>query len=113
MGGAFKHLFWIAPVTAILLYFSLQGQEEIKVEQKADKIDQQIQEKEFDADFAAAWNGGGKKPLPERDNNVAELKKKKAALAKQSESLNVQSTEDMADLRQALESEGGKPHEAK
>lgn len=114
MGGILKILAFTAPVAAILLWFSLQGQEEIKVEQQIEKIDQQIEKENFDAEFSAAWNSaGGKSQLPRNESKVAELKKKKAALEQQSESLNVQSNQDMSDLRQALEAAGEKQHDAK
>lgn len=45
MGNIFKHLFWIAPITVIVLYFTLHGREDTKQEIRQDS-----------ATFERDWN---------------------------------------------------------
>jgi hypothetical protein len=54
---------------ALVLYLSFHGQQEFKVEQHIQRLEQKKDEKKFDKDFAKAWNGNSKFKTIETDDS--------------------------------------------
>ena len=96
-----------APLVAIILFFALQGKEEIRQEQSVDKIEQKIESVKFDQEFAKAWNSSGEMKAPS-DKELDALEAERDRLVAKKDRTDKSSDADMADLREALKEIGGK-----
>ncbi|WP_153109347.1 hypothetical protein [Propionivibrio limicola] len=96
-----------APIVGILLFFALQGKEEIKQEQAVERIEQQIEAAKFDKDFSSAWNSNEKVSAPV-DGDIKRLEAERDRLVAKQTKTEKEGEEDMADLRDALKEIGGK-----
>lgn len=90
------------PTVAALLYFSLQGREEVKATQEEARIEQKIDAAKFDQDFAAAWNGGGKLKAPGAAE-IAALEAEREEIKAKKALKDIEVQEDFSDLRAALQ----------
>lgn len=95
-----------APTVAVLLYFSLQGREDVKQDQAEARIEQKIDAAKFDRDFGAAWNG---KPVAGgREGELTALEKERDELKQRRKQLERDAERDIADLKAVLDGAGGK-----
>lgn len=101
----FTTLVLTSPVLAIVLYFALQGRDEIKTDQRTAAIERKIDAAKFDRDFSAAWAGEKKLSTPSGDEIVA-LEKERDALKAQATAGDTELKHDLADLKAALEEVG-------
>jgi len=69
MGQIFLGILVVTPIAALVLFFSLEGKQEIKHEQRLQNATQALESKKFDDEFSDAWNG---KPNKEVRKNRAE-----------------------------------------
>lgn len=107
MKGFFVTLIIGTPVVAVLLFFALQGKEEVKQEQAVERIEQKIEAAKFDRDFANAWNDTGRMAAPSADD-LAVLEAERARLLGKQHKLAVEAESDVVDLRAALKQMGDK-----
>jgi len=102
MNKGFLHALAIAtPILAALLYFALQGREDVKNSQAETRIEQQIEAKKFDQDFAQAWNGKGKLKAP-TDKEINELKAERDEIKAHNRKKDQEQEQDFSDLRAAI-----------
>jgi len=66
---------------AVILYFTLQDKEETKVDIRIDKMEQKVDEKEFDADFSD-FNGEANSKIKKQRAEVIDSIKSEIATAK-------------------------------
>lgn len=79
MGQIFLGILVVTPLAALVLFFSLEGKQEIKHEQRLENATQALESKKFDDEFSDAWNG---KPTKEvRKQRVEEVAALKAEVA--------------------------------
>ena len=107
MKGFFVTLVLSAPIVAVLLFFALQGKEEVRQEQAVERTEQKIEAAKFDQDFAKAWNGTGQLAAP-TDDELAKLEAERDKLTGKRDRITVESEADFADLREALKQMGEK-----
>ncbi len=94
------------PTVAALLYFSLQGREEVKHDQAEARVEQKIDAAKFDRDFSAAWNG---KPISvPTESELQALEKERDELKRKHEARARDSEQDFNDLKAALAAAGRK-----
>lgn len=105
----------ISPFLAVLLYFALDGKEEVKAEIQVQHAEQKIEASKFDADFANAW-GNNKLASPsaeeqtELKTDLESAKKKREktaaiadkALMEYRESLSSATDDDVKKAKEAL-----------
>lgn len=100
------------PITAIIIYFTLSGRQEVLIQQKTHEVQQQIRSEEFQRNFSKAWteldplNQHDKTTISvddaERDERIKKLKKLRSQL-EASDSQSMDSLEaDLAEMRKAL-----------
>lgn len=106
MKGFFVTALLGAPIIAVLLFFALQGKEEVKHEQAVERIEQKIDAAKFDREFAQVWNGR-KLSAPDKDE-IHKLEAERDRLVVKQDRVEQVSDEDIADLRAALKEMGGK-----
>lgn len=101
-----------SPITAIIIYFTLSGRQEVLIQQKTHEVQQQIRSEEFQRNFSKAWtefdrlNEHDKATFSaddvERDERIKQLKKLRSQLeAANGESMN-DLKGDLAEMRNAL-----------
>lgn len=106
-----------APATAFIIFFALQGRQDVVIQQKAHEVQQQIQSEEFRRDFSEAWHEFDspasleEKKLKEevfearkaeREDRIARLKKQRESLSGDMDAMFEQLDHDMDDMRSAL-----------
>lgn len=89
------------PTVAALLYFSLQGREEVKATQDEARIEQKIDAAKFDKDFAAVWNGKGNLNAP-TNKEIASLEVERDEIKAKKKVKDKEQEQDFADLKAAL-----------
>lgn len=70
--GIFHGAIVTGGITLVVLLFSNQGRDEVKVEQKIQRVEKRISEKQFDAEFDRRWNGS--RPAPQNLDTSADEK---------------------------------------
>jgi hypothetical protein len=96
------------PLAAIILYFALFGQQQVRTEQVKHEAKQQVEEAKFDLEFEQMnreMSGNPMTPqeIAERQKEIDGHKQKAAAIEQRNSSLEAQSDADLKELRQAME----------
>jgi len=81
MTNLWKGLISLSVMGAVILYFTLQDKEETKVDIRIDKMEQKVDEKEFDADFSD-FNGEANSKIKKQRAEVIDSIKSEIATAK-------------------------------
>lgn len=89
---------------AVALLFATQGREEVKVEQKIQRVEKRIDDKRFDAEFDQRWNGN--KPAAKNSDTTAD-EMELADLKSQQKQLEADNSQSAADFRDAMSEAGG------
>jgi hypothetical protein len=104
MKETFQKLLWGAPVLAVVLYFALQGKDEMKAEQAEAKAERRVDEARFDRDFDKAWQNAGKLPGgKDADARLADAEKDLAEAKARRQVTDQVAAEDLRDLKAALQ----------
>ncbi len=94
-----------APTVAVLLYFSLQGRQQITYEQQEFHAKQDVDDAKFDADFAAGWDG--KSIAIPKKTAIADASKKLDSMIAAHAAANAENVQDVKDLRDSMEIASG------
>lgn len=116
------------PMTAAIVFFALQGRQDVVIQQKAHEVQQQIQSEELRRDFAEAWYDFDNPPSSseeraekegrfearqeERDSRIAQLKRQRELLSQDLDASFEQMDQDLDDMRAALRESQGIPPRA-
>lgn len=96
------------PLAAIILYFALSGQQQVRTDQERHEAKQKIEEAKFDLEFDQMSSDIAGKPMtPEeiakRKETIAKLKEKADKWDKRFDSEFKKMDEEMAELKKAIE----------
>lgn len=106
MKSFFQALLVATPLAAIILFFSLQGKEEIKAEQHLQQAGQALQEEKFDADFDNFVAPPRPAQAVKRAEKVAGLEADVKKAKQKRDGLDAEFAELKGGMNEAIEEEG-------
>ncbi|WP_020405260.1 hypothetical protein [Hahella ganghwensis] len=106
--GVFAAIFAAIPLTGLILYFALTGQQQVRTDQQRHEVRQEIEAEKFDLEFdqmSRDINGEPMTPeeIAKRKEKIAKLKEKADQWDKRFDAEFQQMDEEMADLKKAIE----------
>jgi len=110
MKGIGAALLAAAPLAAVVLYFSLSGQQEIKTEQRQQDVHQRVEEAKFDLEFERMSKEiSGETLTPEKEAErlaeIDKLRKDAADLDAKAAKEQAKAEQDLAELEAAFAEE--------
>jgi len=108
MKGIAGILLAATPLAALILYFALAGQQQVRNDQVTHETKQVVDEAKFDLEFEKANREISGKPMTTEEieakqKAIDELSNQAKEVSKKSEQINAQSEADLKDLRSAME----------
>lgn len=102
------------PLAAIILYFALSGQQQVRTDQQRHEIKQEIDTAKFDLEFDQASRDLDRNPMSQseidaRKSEIATLEKKAENWDRRFDEEFKQMDEDMVNLKKAIDGEGDDP----
>lgn len=106
MGQIFLGILVVTPLAALVLFFSLEGKQEIKHEQRLQNATQALESKKFDDEFSDAWNGKPTKEVrKQRAEAVAVLNAEVATAKGKRDELDKVFDDAAADMKDTISEE--------
>lgn len=106
MGQIFLGILVVTPLAALVLFFALEGKQEIKHEQLLQNATQALESKKFDDEFSDAWNGKPNKEVRKnRAEAVAVLKAEVATAKGKRDELDKVFDDAAADMKDTISEE--------
>ena len=106
--GIAAAIFAAVPMAAIILYFALSGQQQVRTDQQRHEVRQEIEAEKFDLEFDQMNRDINGEPMTaeevaQRKEKIAKLKEEADQWDKRFDAEFQQMDEEMADLKKAIE----------